>query len=340
VAQLVSPYAATVNWKLLDYITDKDLAKTIKYQKVTTRFKEKISNDSSSLTTKTNTQNMLTGFEHKITEDYKKFKQVKQLFTTIDTEIILIKSDGTFPFESDNLDTLVEAKNFSLVVNTLQQANFTEIGLIREPHKFLFRNSEDFSLLPIHIHTVVEWEGTQFVDTKLLWQRRKLSNDGLFFVPGPEDCILITLAHLFFENHEIKLTDLLKVQSKLADNTIDWDYLFKHAEKLIWLDALIMGLTMMDTMNKLLYNKPLLNPESLQIIKKYYYPHVSLALRLNTLVNEPTKIPYVLSALFFLKRVLLQSNWSKKRRFKHVIWITSDIIRRRSPGREMSHLKI
>jgi hypothetical protein len=324
---------------------DVKLANAIKNEKIQMKLKQRLeasSNDKlrEKIFFNKLVKNLLNEFNQKIIVDYDKFKEITNIFADNNIEIILIKSDNSFPFESDNMDTLIRSENFSKVVNLLGKARFSELALIREPHKFLFRNSENFSILPVHIHTMVEWEGTQFVASAELWKRKQFSDDNLFFVPGPEDCILITIAHLFFENHKIKLADLLKVQSKIIENDIDWNYLFLHAEKLHWLDALSMTLILMDKINKQLFGKPLLNQREIEKIKSFNFLHVNIALKINEILYPPTKIPYIFSALFFLRRVLLHSNWSKKRRLQHISWITSDIIRRRLPGRKMSHLEL
>jgi hypothetical protein len=179
----------------------------------------------------------------------------------------------------------------------------------------------------------VEWEGTQFIDSSLLWNRSKVSgNDGGFSIPSSEDCILITSAHLFFENHQVKLADLFKITSKLKNHNINWDYMFDHAKGLHWNDAFYLTILLVDLVHKELCGRSMLpgetfrkmertNSLNFQLFHKTLKPFKSGCI--------PLKIPYAVSTLFFLQRVLREANLSLARRLKELDRITSNVLRER-----------
>jgi hypothetical protein len=271
--------------------------------------------------------------QDKAQTDWVAFSNISRKLSQSGVSIILIKSDGTFPYESDNIDVLVKPTMFSRVVGLLKSGGYTEFPSVREPHKYLFRNKTSYDVLPLHIHLQVEWEGTRFVDSANLWSRC-ISTEGEspFCYPSPEDCILITVAHLFFENHEIKLADLLKVESKLRNNPIDWDYMFDHVERLHWKDAFSLTMQMLNLIYQNLYGKGLLENKVLQRMKTgnfYLVDSVFEILKPMCSRIAPFKIPYAVSAFFFVKRVIQESEMTFPKRLNHLSWIAGDITKRR-----------
>ena len=261
------------------------------------------------------------------------FKRIRDKLYSEGIRFILIKSDGCFPYESDNLDTLIKEEDFARVSRLLQESGYSEIAQVREPHKFLFRKTLDLDQLAFHIHTRVEWEGTQFVDSHDLWARARISCDGNeFLAPSSEDCVLITIAHLFFENHEIKLGDLLKIDSSIRTRFADWDYILAHARRLFWDDAISLVALLANDVFKDLYGQNLIPQQVLNRIRTGKHSCIGLlfeTLRKFDAKSCLLKFPYVLSAYFFFRRVVRESSQPLSERLSHLCWIASDIIRRR-----------
>jgi hypothetical protein len=258
------------------------------------------------------------------------FKEISSAFRDNNIDFLLIKSAGHFPFESDNLDTLVKPESFKAVSELLLKKGYSELPHVRERHKFLFRRINEPDLLPLHIHTRVEWEGTGFVESSPLWRRCKsIEGKSGFYVPSPEDCILITCAHFFFENHEIKLTDLLKIASRIRDYSLDWDYMLDHASKLHWNDAFCLSLLLTNNIFKELSGTNLIGQETIskiEIRSPTIKPLQKILIPFNsesTLLN----IPYNLSVLFFVHRILQESTLPLKKRLKHLDWVASNVLR-------------
>ena len=313
-------------------------------QKIALRFERKLEKDpifqEKFFSAFPNIKNFFRDLDVKVQKDSEAFELIKNVFSRNGIEFILIKSDGSFPYESDNIDVLIKPKNLRKVAKLLNGVGYYELVNIREPHKFLFRNKTYFEVLPLHIHTQVEWEGTRFVSSQDLWNRCRLASDNHgFLVPSPEECILITIAHLFFENHEIKLGDIFKVTEKIKNCDIDWDYMLDRSSKLYWGSAFSLTLLLMDLVYKELYKRPLLPKEILLQLRRSagYLIMGQKAINVSGSDVTPLKIPYSFAALFFLNRVLRESRLPAKARMKHVGWIASDISKRKMHGFMENH---
>jgi hypothetical protein len=285
----------------------------------------------------------------KIEKDTFEFDRIKDTFSRAGVEFMLIKSDGSFPYESDNLDILVKPNKLGKVMQLLKKAGYSELPQVREPHKFLFRKMHAFSELPLHIHTRVVWEGTQFVDSRNLWDKRRIGkeNNG-FFVPSPEDCILITTAHLFFENHEIKLDDLVKIDSFIRNCSINWDYICDHAQRLYWNDAFHLTMLLLNLVYKELYGRSMLRHSVLSKMEELDHGYIKPFLKIMKPFGvgpTPLRVPYAVAGFFFVQRVLRDLSLTLAGRFNHLGFIAYDVTKRkirfaRSSQEEYAMLKL
>jgi len=170
------------------------------------------------------------------------FAAVAEAFGAEGIRPALIKSAGiapSFPYRSDNVDTLVPLRQGQAAARALVRLGYVELRNIEEPRKFLFKRFEGSRVASaIHLHEQVGW-GTGFLDEERLWDRVAPSfDDRLVLHPGPEDAMLITLAHAFYEDKEVKAWDLVKARHCLAQSGFDWDYAARQAESRGWLPGL------------------------------------------------------------------------------------------------------
>lgn len=270
----------------------------------------------------------------KIARDSTAFSQMKDRFSEENIDFILIKSDGSFPYETDNIDVLIKPERLHEVAQLLENVGYSEVVQVREPHKFLFRKTRAHEELPLHIHTRVEWEGTQFINSYELWTRQKISEDcGGFLAPSPEDCILITAAHLFFENHEIKLADLLKIDSRIRNYDLDWNYMFNHVRKLHWDDAFLLTMLLANLVYKNLYGRNMLQqqvPARIEEVNNHWNHLFLKTIKPSSSEVIPLKIPYSIAVLFFLRRIIGDSSLSVTERLQRTAWIAYDVTKRRT----------
>jgi hypothetical protein len=270
----------------------------------------------------------------KIEKDLCEFDRIKDKFSREGIEFMLIKSEGSFPYESDNLDILIKPDKLGEVVQLLKKEGYSELPQVREPHKFLFRKTYAPYELALHIHTRVEWEGTQFIDSRDLWDRRRLcTRDNGFLVPSPEDCILIITAHLFFENHEIKLDDLFKIDSIIRNYSINWKYVHDHAQKLHWNDAYRLTILLLNLVHNHLYGQSMLQQGVLSKMEEVNHDYIDFFQKIMNPFSSgatPLKIPYTVAGFFFLRKVLSDSSLPLVERFKHVGLVAYDVAKRRT----------
>jgi len=170
---------------------------------------------------------------------------------------VLIKSVGiapSFPYMSDNVDMLVSLENGSRARSVLWDLGYIELRNVEEPHKFLFRQFDDgISKSAIHVHEFVGW-GTGFLShADVLDASRPAPDDPDIAIPSPEDGLLITLAHAFYEDKEIKLGDLWKVMRLSGSSSLDWDLVRGRARERAWLDGLYVALLLCHRLEAWLY---------------------------------------------------------------------------------------
>jgi thymidylate kinase len=172
----------------------------------------------------------------------KEYVQVHEALSEVGIVDVLIKSVGiapSLPYASDNLDTLVPLAKGSRTRQALLDLGYVELRHVEEPHKFLFRKFHlGTTVSAIHLHEFVGW-GTGFMDdASVLAGARPAPDDAIIHIPSPEDGLLITMAHAFFEDKEIKLGDLWKVRHVLRQHSLDWDRMYDQAGRRGWREGL------------------------------------------------------------------------------------------------------
>lgn len=177
-----------------------------------------------------------------LSEQRAEFARVIEAFTSAGIHSALVKSVGLappFPYRSDNVDTLVPQEQGADAARALLELGYVELRNIEEPHKFLFKRFAGGGVASaIHLHEQVGW-GTGFLDERWLWERVSPSfMDRLVVHPSPEDGLLITVAHAFYEDKEVKAWDLVKARHCVSQSGFDWDYVARQAEARGWLRSL------------------------------------------------------------------------------------------------------
>jgi hypothetical protein len=149
-------------------------------------------------------------------------------------EGVLIKSPGYFPYTSSNVDVLVAARQAQAACRILEDLRYSELRMVREPHKRLFRRMDQPHLgFPIHVHTAVAWINCFLTDAQVLHQRRCNDESPLLLHPSPDNVFLITTAHWLYEDKMLALRDLYHA-SLAVDDGIDWDAVRHRADRGGW----------------------------------------------------------------------------------------------------------
>jgi len=241
---------------------------------------------------------------------------------------ILIKSAGrfpSFPYTSDNLDVLVSEAQAGTATMILKELGYIELKNIEEPHKYLFRKFHNGQCVSaIHLHTWVGWN-VCFLDEEPIWQNSRIApDDEAVRAPSPEDIILITVAHSFYENKKFRLADIVKVRECHRQNRIDWTYLERVAFQRGWLDGLHFCLLVCAYIEKSLWGETNIPQQILQswetslkghpMIYHYY-----LRITQRTPVSLPFVVSFTFSKFLYYGKILRDRRIGFRQKFAEVI---------------------
>ncbi|MBC7262853.1 MAG: nucleotidyltransferase family protein [Chloroflexi bacterium] len=236
---------------------------------------------------------------------------------------VFIKALGpapSFPYQSDNLDVLIPMEHSQEAQEILRGAGFVELRSVEEPHKYLYRRfSDGAEVCGIHLHEHIGWI-VPFINVGPALAHSRLSaDDPLVAVLSPEDGLLTTLAHFFYEDKEVKLLDWAKVVHCLRTYELDWDYMYNMAASRGWADGLGASLLFVDHLHRRLTSEPLL-PETLSARawevqtpgqRNRLARHLEIAKP-----QLPLRIPFVLSKRYFYAKIFRDP----QRDFRRKLW--------------------
>jgi dTMP kinase len=163
------------------------------------------------------------------------------------------------------------------------------------------------------------------MDDVSLWKRTQLApDDEVVTLPSPEDVMLITVAHSFYENKEFRLADIVKIRECWRGAKIDWEYLERVAEGQGWLDGLHFCLLVCAHLEKTLWGEtsvplPILRDweaslKRLPLTFRYYQQ-----ITRRSSVSLPFTISFLFSKFLYYKKILHNRHCSPVRRLWDVI---------------------
>jgi len=244
-----------------------------------------------------------------------------------------VKSVGmtpSFPYRSDNLDVLVQLAHGPRAAEILLGLGYVELKNVEEPHKFLFRKFHlGREISAIHLHECVGW-GTSFLDESLVWEYARMAQDDpLVVCPSPEDGLLITLAHAFYENKTVSLSDVQKARHCLRYANLDWDRLIGVSERKGWRDGLAACLFIWSHVEQSLYGHSLLPA----LIRHQADRWLNLGQRqqIGRLIGEqsfPFRVPFLISKQFYYRKVWRDRSIGPRRKMWDTLLHTTAGIRR------------
>ena len=206
---------------------------------------------------------------------------------------VLIKAWPGFPYTSDNLDVLVRPDEEGKARLVLTRLGYIELKIAEEPQKFLFaRVREGRIVSKFHLHTRIGW-GVGFMDEGAFWERVRPYGGTL--VPSPEDIVLITLSHSFYENKRFTLADLMKLRF-CAQGGLDFDYMERVARSRGWGEGLYFCLLLWAHLEERLWGHTSLPEPSIEGWESHL-SRLSLRYYRRLLRREPV-LPFHVSFLF------------------------------------------
>lgn len=264
-------------------------------------------------------------------------------------EIIFIKSLAKLPLDSSNFDVLIKKQYIAKAKKILEDLGFTELKKLREyewggpPHKFLYRKLYNGIVMSIHLHTQVAWEGVKFADEEELWNtiyEAKIDGVKLGF-PSPENHLLITVAHAFFENKCFKLADLMfMVEAFQYAREMDWDYIADCTINGDWFEPFYAILQLAYHIHESLFERKLVEKDIFRkLAQKGRFRRTTLEKQLIDVFNEertlPSKIPNSRIIMAFIKKVFATPHFSFIEKSGKIFSTSRSYVKRRL-RREMS----
>lgn len=236
----------------------------------------------------------------------------KRLWQRAGIADILIKSGNifpSFPHKTSNLDTLVQREMGDRARCLLRDNGYVELRNVEENAKYLFRKfHRGQEVSGLHVHEHVGWYAS-FLDEKRLWERCQPSaDDPEVTAPSPEDIVLITIAHSFYEDKDVKLSDLAKVNHHLRErgNDFDWGYVEAVATRRGWREGLYVALLIYDHVSRAWYGTSYIPADVRQRAEASLPAWLARYVR-RYLQREPARapfrIPFALSKYCFLRRL-------------------------------------
>ena len=237
------------------------------------------------------------------------FKPVKDTFLANGIQYVFIKSPSLLPYTSGNLDVMVKEKDFTKAGNLLERIGFVELKNIREPHKYLYKRFDGGKeIVAVHLHSRVFW-GATFIDPDSVWTGvDKVPFDDIVFVLRPEDCMLTTFAHSFYENSAIRLLDLCIVKHLVGSGRIDWQYLRGTAEAFNWEDGFHLSVLAYSRLCQDLFDTPLFPQDALDAAARFTNSRMFLRTAARRMTSPrlsmPSYLPLLTTKLIAYRKLL------------------------------------
>jgi len=186
------------------------------------------------------------------------------LFELHNLDAIFIKPVSYLPIDSDNYDVLIRREDLTRAFTALKREGFVHLTRIVEPDKYLFREvKRTKTFVAVHLHTHIGWDGVRFLDPEVAWSKQRimsLRGRKVRFLSFDHN-LLVTFAHLYFENHQFRLSDLAYAVEDVFSHQVDWNYVSEAARTANWESAFIDTLRRIRQTYRVLFGMDLLEEQ-------------------------------------------------------------------------------
>lgn len=223
------------------------------------------------------------------------FKPVKEILLTNNIPYVFIKSPSLLPYTSGNLDVMVPESDFDKACRLLEQIGLVELKNIREFHKYLYKRFDcGKEIVAVHLHNRIFW-GATFVAPDSVWPSiDRVPFDDVVFALRPEDCLLTTFAHSFYENSAITLLDLCTVKYLAGSRQIDWQYLRNMTNAYNWEDGFHLSVLAYSRLHQDIFGSPLFPQEGLDTATEFTSGSLLLRKAAHHIASAPLSMPFYL----------------------------------------------
>ena len=234
------------------------------------------------------------------------------LFESHNIDVIFIKPVSYLPIDSDNYDILVRREELTRAFAALKREGFVHQRRCVEPDKYLFREVKRAkTFVAVHLHTRIAWDGVRFLEPEVAWKRHRiirLHGRRVRFLSFDHN-LLVTFAHLYFENHTFRLSDLGYAMEDMLSHQVNWDYVVEAARKANWESAFMDTLRLVRHTYVALFGRELLEEQDV----------MRLPIKANSGTNPmgnnalPQSLP-VTKVFYNLMRKIWRDNFSIEKR--------------------------
>ena len=223
---------------------------------------------------------------------------------------VVIKSSGTrpsFPYKTGNLDLLVPHQDGDNARLILRRNGYVELRNVEENKKYLFRLFRlGQEVSGIHVHEHVGWYASFVDEEHLLAHSQAAPDDAALRIPSPEDIFLTTASHFFYEDKEVKLSDLATIHRCVRQPGFDWDHVAEVATRRGWVEGLHAIVLLCAHLDQTWYGHTPIPQEILACSDDALPSHIKRRLdeQLADRAKEwPHRIPFSFSKRLFYKRL-------------------------------------
>jgi thymidylate kinase len=254
------------------------------------------------------------------------FEQVRELFEARDIRTVFIKSTGlypSFPHLSSNLDVMVPPQKGDDGRRTLRELGYVELINAEEPKKFLLRRfSGSGPSFTFHLHEQVGW-GVPFIDSDAVWDNvREAPDDESVCIPGPEQALLITLAHWFYEDKALSLGNLFLTANALQNLSRPLDEVSKGACERGWEAGFYAALKIFDQSWQHLFGMHFLDESTRRDVDRQLedekYIRSGIISKVRYMQDMPAIVPFGANKIIYYRKILADQHRSSRQRAKDV----------------------
>jgi thymidylate kinase len=184
-------------------------------------------------------------------------------------------------------------------------------------------------------------------DEAVLAAARSAPDDPALLIPAPEDALLITLAHAFYEDKAVKLGDLAKALV-LLQGPLDWERIYAQARLRGWEDGLATCIRLWSALESRLYGASAFPGEVLEPARALAPAELwhSLDSRLHGndaqegVITWPFRVPFGLSKRFYYRKLRADTRLTARQKATDALRHTLAGLKRRLPFRSQRPMLI
>jgi hypothetical protein len=163
-----------------------------------------------------------------------------------DLDYVVIQTIKPFYYINHDINILVKITDWQKTINIFKKEKNYKVKYYSTCSKKIFIKHRNFSP-NIHLYSSLEWHGIEYLDSEPIFKNREKIdfNKTKIYIPSKNDELLITCAHSFFENQNLKISDLIEIYFCVKNN-LNLNYILGESKKYSWHPVLIYLISITD----------------------------------------------------------------------------------------------